>query len=126
MFTENGPWYPNANGTLTPNPYSWNTVANVVYLESPAGVGFSYSDTPSDYTTVGDARTANDSLAFLLGFMELHPEYAKNEFWISGESYGGHYVTTLAKTVVLYNQQVRAPCLHACLGHRSLLSASRV
>lgn len=39
--------------TLEENPFSWNTVANVLYLESPAGVGYSYSD-DRNYTTDDD------------------------------------------------------------------------
>lgn len=30
--------------TLYENTFSWNKIANVLYLESPAGVGYSYSD----------------------------------------------------------------------------------
>lgn len=35
--------------TLVDNYYSWNKLANMLYVEIPSGVGFSYSDTPSDY-----------------------------------------------------------------------------
>lgn len=32
-------------------------VANLLFLDSPAGVGFSYTNTSSDELTVGDKRT---------------------------------------------------------------------
>jgi hypothetical protein len=40
-------------------------VSSVIYLDSPAGVGLSYSNNVSDYET-GDFKTAADSHTFLL------------------------------------------------------------
>ncbi|KAG9447473.1 hypothetical protein H6P81_013601 [Aristolochia fimbriata] len=80
------------------NPYSWSKVSSVIYLDSPAGVGLSYSDNPEDYTT-GDFKTASDTHMFLLKWFELYPEFLSNPFFISGESYAGIYVPTLAAEV---------------------------
>ncbi|KAG6403516.1 hypothetical protein SASPL_135739 [Salvia splendens] len=67
----------------------------MIYLESPAGIGLSYSTNKSDYTTE-DLKTASDSHTFLLKWFELYPEYQSNPFYISGESYAGIYIPTLA------------------------------
>ncbi|XP_059660020.1 serine carboxypeptidase-like 20 [Cornus florida] len=83
---------------LHPNPYSWSKVSNILYLDSPAGVGFSYSGNKSDYDT-GDLKTASDSHTFLLKWFELYPEFLSNPFFITGESYAGIYVPTLASEV---------------------------
>lgn len=37
----------------------------MIYLDSPSGVGLSYSDNETDYVT-GDLKTASDSHTFLL------------------------------------------------------------
>ncbi|KMZ74406.1 putative Serine carboxypeptidase [Zostera marina] len=56
------------------NPYSWAKVSNVIYLDSPSGVGLSYSNTESDYIT-GDKQTAVDTHIFLLKWFEKYPEF---------------------------------------------------
>ncbi|OVA04090.1 Peptidase S10 [Macleaya cordata] len=81
------------------NPHSWSKVSNIIYLDSPAGVGLSYSDNTSDYVT-GDRKTASDTHTFLLKWFEQYPEFLSNPFYISGESYAGIYVPTLAFEVV--------------------------
>ncbi|XP_022758790.1 serine carboxypeptidase-like 20 isoform X4 [Durio zibethinus] len=56
------------NGSLPQlhlNLYSWSKVSNIIYLDSPVGVGLSYSKNRSDYVT-GDVQTAIDTHAFLL------------------------------------------------------------
>lgn len=60
----------------------------MLFLESPAGVGFSYSNTSSD-AIVGDARTAADARKFLLGFMERFPQYMDVPLYLSGEGQHG-------------------------------------
>ena len=79
-------------------------VANVLFLESPAGVGFSYSNTTSDYQSNGDKSTAIDNYAFLLNWLERFPEYKDRDFYISGESYAGHYVPQLSHVILSHNK----------------------
>jgi len=99
LLYEHGPLLVAPDGkTLVPNPYAWSTVANMLYLEAPAGVGFSYSADKADYRT-GDAQTAVDNLAALHAFFGAFPELKRNEFYVSGESYGGVYVPTLSLAI---------------------------
>ena len=79
--------------------------ANVLFLESPAGVGFSYSNTTSDFEKGGDKKTASDNYVFLLNWLERFPEYKNRDFYISGESYAGHYVPQLARTILHHNKK---------------------
>ncbi|KAK1375286.1 Carboxypeptidase [Heracleum sosnowskyi] len=81
------------------NPYSWNREANMLFLESPVGVGFSYSNTTSDYRKIGDDFTANDAYAFLQNWFQKFPSYRARIFYIAGESYAGKYVPELASLI---------------------------
>ncbi|RWW22653.1 hypothetical protein GW17_00013136 [Ensete ventricosum] len=112
---ELGPFRVMSDGrTLYRNPYAWNAVvlierdgavANVLFLESPAGVGFSYSNTTSDYDKSGDQRTAEDAYVFLLNWMERFPEYKGRDLYLAGESYAGHYVPQLAITILRHKNR---------------------
>lgn len=77
----------------------------MLFLESPAGVGFSYSNRTSDYDASGDRNTAADNYVFLVNWLERFPEYKGREFYISGESYAGHYVPQLAHTILNHNKR---------------------
>ncbi|CAN6196224.1 unnamed protein product [Urochloa humidicola] len=102
---ELGPFRVNPDGTLRRNKHSWNNLANVIFLESPAGVGFSFSrNVTNNYDTVGDQRTAEDTYVFLVKWLERFPEYKNRAFYISGESYGGHYVPQLAAVILHMNR----------------------
>lgn len=110
---EIGPFHIKEDGkTLYLNPYSWNQVANILFLDSPVGVGFSYSNTSSDVSTNGDIRTAKDSLAFLLKWFERFPQYKGRDFYITGESYAGHYVPQLSQAIVRHNSATKAKSIN--------------
>ncbi|CAH1425982.1 unnamed protein product [Lactuca virosa] len=81
-----------------------NLLANILFLESPAGVGFSYSNTTSDYKTTGDKITAKDSYTFLINWLERFPEYKTRDFYLTGESYSGHYIPQLAEFIIKSNK----------------------
>jgi serine carboxypeptidase-like clade 2 len=85
MLTENGPFQLQSDGeTILFNPYSWNQMASIIYLESPSGVGFSFSQN-GDYLT-GDNATAAGNYQFLLNFFGTYfPQYQSNPFYIAGE-----------------------------------------
>ncbi|KAG5007983.1 hypothetical protein GLYMA_09G226700v4 [Glycine max] len=103
---ELGPFRVNSDGkTLHRNIFSWNKVANVLFLESPAGVGFSYSNKSKDYDTNGDKKTAADNYLFLVNWLERYPEYKERDFYIAGESYAGHYVPQFAHTILYHNKK---------------------
>ncbi|KAF3452946.1 hypothetical protein FNV43_RR03379 [Rhamnella rubrinervis] len=110
---EIGPFRINRTGqSLYLNKYSWNTEANILFLESPAGVGFSYTNTSSNLKDSGDKRTAQDALVFLLRWVSRFSEYKYRELYIAGESYAGHYVPQLAKKIVDYNKANPHPILN--------------
>jgi serine carboxypeptidase-like clade 2 len=92
---------------LSLNEFSWNKVANVIFLESPAGVGFSGSNFPEDYVT-GDQKTTNDTLTFLLGWYQKFPERRANRLFWSGESYSGHYTVLNAAATLEWNHHAPA------------------
>jgi len=88
-----------ANGSLevVENDFSWNTFANVLFLEAPACVGFSYSTESCD---ASDDSTSKRNYNALLDFLKKFPAMARNELYITGESYAGVYVPTLTKRIV--------------------------
>ncbi|GFR49252.1 hypothetical protein Agub_g11267, partial [Astrephomene gubernaculifera] len=93
---------------LRSNPFAWNKVANMLFLDSPAGVGMSYSGHAGDYE-VDDDRTAADADAFLRGWFARFPQFGDNDFYVSGESYAGIYVPNLVRQVLLGNEAGERP-----------------
>jgi len=116
---EHGPFGVNSSdySQLYLRDYRWSQLANILYLEAPVGVGFSYSDNPSvDYKCTDDT-TANDNLAAMQVFFQLYSEYSKNPFFITGESYAGIYVPTLAEAIMKSTTYTGAPLKGIAVGN---------
>ena len=77
------------------NQHSWNAQANVLYIESPSGVGYSIMKDEADIVHT-DMSSSRDALKALEQFYERFPQYKNNSLFISGESYAGLYVPYLA------------------------------
>lgn len=93
----------------TYNEYSWNMNMSVIYLESPAGVGFSWSKVDPMNRTYNDEDVANGNLNALLQWFERFPEYKGRDFYVAGESYGGMYVPWLSAFIDNYNNNKSTP-----------------
>lgn len=107
---EHGPFLQSDyNLTFHKNDYAWNKEANVIYVEQPAGVGFSYCDNvnrPQDCKH-GDNTIGQDMVDTLIGWYNKFPEFKNHDLFISGESYAGIYVPYTANAIIHYNEQAK-------------------
>lgn len=100
LFTEHGPYFINEEGVLKRNHHAWTRVSNMLYVEQPVGVGFSYTEDPIE---MNDETAAELNLNFIVEWFKHYPEFKTNKFYLSGESYAGIYVPTFADEIVRYN-----------------------
>lgn len=86
LLFENGPYTVTKKTFQKPvlhdNPFSWNKVSNLIFIDQPGGTGFSTVQNPSGYTT-DEAQVSADMLQFLYGFYKQYPQYKPLDFFIS-------------------------------------------
>ncbi|XP_048325267.2 serine carboxypeptidase-like [Ziziphus jujuba] len=98
VFYENGPFQIANDLSLVWNDYGWDKASNLLFVDQPIGTGFSYSSDQSDIRH-DEEGVSNDLFDFLQAFFTEHPQFVKNDFYITGESYAGHYVPAIASRV---------------------------
>ncbi|CAK92190.1 unnamed protein product (macronuclear) [Paramecium tetraurelia] len=104
-FNENGPFvFKAGTSEFELNKYSWTNFANMIYLESPISVGFSYGPQVQQ----SDESTAKYNLQALIDFFNKFPEYKTSPLFLAGESFGGVYVPTLTIEIIDYNSKQSA------------------
>ncbi|KAF8168513.1 alpha/beta-hydrolase [Crassisporium funariophilum] len=103
LFMELGPCrILDANGTKF-HPESWNSNANIFFLDQPVGVGFSYADYGESVSTTEQA--SKDIAAFVAIFFEHFSKFKGRAFHMAGESYAGRYLPVFAADI--YDQNAR-------------------
>ncbi|KAK5163498.1 uncharacterized protein LTR77_010680 [Saxophila tyrrhenica] len=101
LFMELGPSFINEDREVKFNPSSWNANASVIFLDQPVNVGYSYSGSSVSNTVAA----GKDVYALLTLFFKQFPEYAKQSFHISGESYAGHYIPVFASEILSHKNR---------------------
>lgn len=101
LFVENGPFTVKSDLSLEKNPFSWNSKANLLYIDQPLGTGFSTVDPKNP--VMDEETVAQDIYEFLVKFIVSFPEFKGRDFYIFGESYAGHYVPHASNYV--FNQR---------------------
>ncbi|GAA5835285.1 hypothetical protein JCM11251_006669 [Rhodosporidiobolus azoricus] len=77
---------------------AWNEYANVLFLDQPAGTGFSYVTKNDNVRELGDA--AEHVVTFLSNFYRIFPEFVNMDTYIAGESYAGQYIPYIADAIL--------------------------
>jgi len=124
LLTENGPvtvpkfraGIPSPNpasgldAPLIENPYAWTKKSAMIFVEQPGGTGFSTAS--SQWTgEEADKRTqddvAKDFYAFLQNLYTVFGEgLAEKKIYITGESYAGMYIPSIARGIYLGNKNL--------------------
>ncbi|KAL0384304.1 UNVERIFIED_CONTAM: Serine carboxypeptidase-like 18 [Sesamum radiatum] len=89
--------------SLTINPYSWTKIANIIFIDSPVGTGFSYATTPQAHHS-SDTKSAQYNYSFLRKWLLNHPKFIKNSLYVAGDSYGGKMTPMVALEIVKGNE----------------------
>ena len=96
FLQENGPfqWQ---YGTLKPvaNPWTWQNLTNMVWVEQPVGTGFSQG-VPQAVT---EEDVAKEFKGFWKNFVKTF-DFQQSKVYISGESYAGMYVPHIASAML--------------------------
>ncbi|KAF2709095.1 carboxypeptidase Y precursor [Pleomassaria siparia CBS 279.74] len=104
LLQELGPCLINEHGNGTVyNEYGWSKHANIIFVDQPAGVGFSYLDEGIPFP--GTSFTAAEDMHHFLQLFvsDVFPHLRERDFYITGESYAGHYVPALGAQIVSQN-----------------------
>lgn len=84
-----GPFSVAANGKdLVGRASTWNKEFSLLFIDNPVGVGFSFTQRTDGFVR-DEYHVGRDLYSFITQFFTVFNQYAKNDFYIAGESYAG-------------------------------------
>lgn len=113
LFNLHGPLKITKDFKIAPRAYSWNEEYATLYIDQPVGSGYSYvASAKSEYSpecynsegyTIAQCGIGKDLLEFLKQFGETFPTLHNRPLYLTGESYAGKYLPTLAAAILDHN-----------------------
>eukprot|EP00262_Sarcandra_glabra_P003242 TRINITY_DN1385_c0_g1_i6.p1 TRINITY_DN1385_c0_g1~~TRINITY_DN1385_c0_g1_i6.p1 ORF type:complete len:447 (-),score=58.56 TRINITY_DN1385_c0_g1_i6:68-1408(-) len=106
-FFEVGPWLltSDENPVLKSNPYAWNRLFGLLFLDNPIGTGFSIvsmqQEIPKDHNEV-----AKHLLVAIQSYFALYPSFRSRPLYLTGESYAGKFIPATAYYILQQNSQM--------------------
>nr|CAI5834661.1 unnamed protein product [Callosobruchus analis] len=98
LLIEHGPFGVNKKLKLELREHAWTNNHSVIYIDSPVGTGFSFTEDDKGYAR-DQTQVGNEFYEALQQFFMIFPELRKSDSFVTGESYEGKYVPALAYTI---------------------------
>ncbi|KAJ7696099.1 alpha/beta-hydrolase [Mycena rosella] len=98
LMMEVGPWRMDGKGGFNTTEGGWEEYTTMVYVDQPAGTGFSYTSTDRYVHTLDEAST--QFMEFVRNFYKVFPEYQHMDTYLGGESYAGQWIPYFANAIL--------------------------
>ncbi|KAG2581929.1 serine carboxypeptidase-like 51 isoform X2 [Panicum virgatum] len=107
-FQEIGPLDVN----LKPRKYTWLHKADLIFVDSPVGVGYSYSEDPAALVTT-DLQATEDIVQLLRALTRKIRTLRRSPLFLVGESYGGKHAAMVGTAIA---RAIHARTINLTLG----------
>ncbi|KAJ7771009.1 Alpha/Beta hydrolase protein [Mycena maculata] len=101
LMMEVGPWRMDGKGGFQTAEGGWEEYTTMVYVDQPAGTGFSYTSTDRYVHTLDEASV--QFMEFTRNFYKVFPEYQHMDTYLGGESYAGQWIPYFANSILNSN-----------------------
>ncbi|KAF8728319.1 hypothetical protein AX14_006791 [Amanita brunnescens Koide BX004] len=113
LMMEVGPWRADGKGGFQVKEGGWEEYTTMVFIDQPAGTGFSY--TSSDQFIQTPHEASEQLLVFLRNFYKVFPQYLNMDTYLGGESFAGQWIPYFAEAILESNLNI--PLRGAAIGN---------